>query len=136
MRIDPIMEAGLHELGVQTELDKVRLHQGGYESQCKLLEEAKAVLKRRYRELARTLHPDANSNIPPEERQAREDRLKGITRAMEFVAQVKVVHRPPPIMQPFRVYPIHLAHAWSDSSTTNSTTTSTGGTWRIIIQGV
>lgn len=125
MRIDPIMEAGLKELGVQPELDRVRIHRGGYREQCRVLDEAKSRIKARYRELARDLHPDVNADLPEDERQAKEDRLKSITRAMELVEQIKV--RPP--MQPQVV-----TFGWSDTSvTTSSTTTYNTGGWRVII---
>lgn len=136
MRIDPIMEAGLRELRVREGLHAIDQVLCGYEQSCRMLEDLKARLKKRYRELALELHPDHNAELPEEERLAREDRLKGLTAAMDLVGQIRV--KPPhmrrygPPLQPsFRICPMYSTTA--GTSTTNTSTTN--GTWTVIFGG-
>lgn len=126
MRIDPIMEAGLQYLRVREGLRTVTHQDDGsprpYEERRRRLMEFKQSLKKRFREQALDLHPDANAGLPPEEKAKKEETFKAISRAMELVEKIEV--RPPqPPMQPFRVVIIPTTGFGSPTTNTSSTTT-------------
>jgi DnaJ domain len=92
MAIDAVLARGLKELGIYEALEKLPLDPHGrtlpYAERCQRWEEFKQKTKKRYRKLARELHPDANQELPESERKAKEERLQSLSRAVEAMESI------------------------------------------------
>lgn len=133
-RPDPTLEAGLRELQIRESLQDIAYHPDGrarpFEERTELLVQFKDELKKRYRQLARELHPDLNGDLVPEERQAREDRLKAVGVAVDFAMGLEVARpRPAPQRMMVRVVVVGYGYANSATATSSSTTGGWWGTW-------
>jgi hypothetical protein len=136
MAIDEVLARGLRELGIYEALERLPLDPHGrtlpYAERCQRWEEFKQKTKKRYRKLARELHPDANQELPESERKAKEARLQSLSRAME--AMDSIAPRPDqPTATPGFVPGGHggivIVFGGINVSTTYSTNTTTSGNW-------
>jgi hypothetical protein len=143
MRPDAIRDEGLRELGVHERLKKVAYFDGGqprpYPERVKLLDEYKKELKRDKKKLARELHPDANADLPAEEREQRTERFKRVTRAIDFVLDLAVAppRQPRPMPQIMIVVGMPfggMSFATNGTGYTSTSTSATGNFWGDIIR--
>lgn len=129
MRLDPTIIAGLRELGVNDRLRAIDTDPSGmmrsYEERVRLFEDYKAELKKTHRAVALECHPDRTHDDPADVRARKEDRFKRITRAVDYVLQL----RPrPAVRQPQRlVIVVGSPFVTTTTSGTGSTTTSSTG---------
>lgn len=124
MRLDSTIDAGLRELGARERLSRISFDERGqqrsYQSQCKLLDEYKCELKKTYRAIARECHPDRTRDLSEKERQEREYRFKCISRAFEFLNELKV--RPTRVVPRVRIVFFTSTNTMYSANTTSTTT--------------
>jgi len=151
MRPDAVRDAGLRELRANEKLRKISVDDTGrprpYETRCRLMDEYKAELKKQHRQIALECHPDRTVDLPAKEREAREERFRCVTQAVEFLMKLKP--RPPQQRPIMKVMPLtarapgvmvinlggramHMGDfRWGSSSAGGyaNTTTTTGDYW-------
>lgn len=127
MRLDSTITAGLRELGVNDRLRAIdRGPAGGirsYKERVRLFDEYKAELKKTHRAVALECHPDRTRNDPDDVRARKEDRFKRITRAVEYVMQLRLRH-----VQPHHQGMVIVMRSPFVTASTSTTATSTTGT--------
>lgn len=125
MRPDPDRDRGLAELGANARLHEVIYRpEGGrwsHEESVARLNAYKAELKKRKADVALECHPDRTGDLPEEERELRRRRFVCISRAVDFVLDLKIA---PPRAAPVGRWVVVPVDVRSVTSTTTSATSS------------